>query len=462
MATYHYYVHDTGTATTTAGRFSSAQTGTRTALGVSSLFGNMKDAIAVCTETITSGDNHKVYVSDDHAFASSTATDFDWSPTNDTHVEFISVSDADITTYSIATTAQEAAQTTAGIDIDLDSCNSSYFTFYGLYFEYRDIFRGGGTFDHNEMTFVDCTFEKIQGTGNAMFHITGDGCDVELRNCDFKLTTGHILACPVRFDRQTNIIMDNCTNSTANKFDNIVLGPDLTGAIIIKNMDLSDFITGTDHLASTMSTGNDRMDITLDRCVFPSGMGISKATPTLLNYLVRYQNAGTTGQWYNQQQFKNGFTIELSTTIHNDATYDGTNGVSLEVDTLTDCTDAAPGRFLLATLMDQDLSGVGGKTYTVYFTCGSTLNTKQLSLFAMHPTGTDQAQGASVRTIPGPMTAGSTHTTSTWTTGALTNSYEETVTITQQTGVTKGKVDIWVELRVPNLTINIDPAITVT
>jgi hypothetical protein len=291
-----------------------------------------------------------------------------------------------------------------------------------------------------------------------------DAVWITIKNSEINFSTAGVAAStafPVSGGSRLDLI--NVT-STGTPVSNLFGTGGNGGAIYnMSNCRLDLLLKDTGTLIYELTANDDMVIINIDRCRMPANYSvITSGTWVLPNYEVKISSSGNADESHYFYEENLTMIVEEDTTTYLTATYDGTTGFSTEIATTADTNDTNYARYKLASLPNQDLTS--DTTYEVEFTCASTLTDTDCWIELVRPDVTNEASGVLQSSRASDiLAAGTTHTTSaaSWTNG-LTNDYKESLTVTGSAGVDNLSVDVYFCLARPSITINVDPAVTIS
>jgi len=452
-----YYVKEGGAATGDAGRVETTKsTGSFDTKGSSNYYDAIDDAVGADAPP-TAGD--LIFVSDASVNTESTT----YTMTIPDGVQVVSVSDTNCDQYSAGATIDN---TSAGSDdwIRINPAANGWASYRGFTFDTNEWVSIVAT-DSYRVRFEDCTFEKHHASGSVFASSSSSGSQrsgmCELINCTVIAEhSSNSLTFP------TDGYIDNLQAGAGHAaIDTVfILQASLGGNDVrVTNTDLS----ALGATATCVSFANaDHGNIILDRCKIGASQTLHSTILVPTNTITVSSCDAGDGYYYSYYADFYG-AAEQDTTTYLNATYDGTNGFSIQVDTTAEASISTPFRYKLGSIPAQDLSS--SKTVTVEATSATgSLDNGDWWLELVRQDNTDQALGVAETTQHATATEsgdGTAHTTSgtgTWTSGAATD-YIETITPGALANVDNDTVEVWVVVAKPSLTINFDlPTIAAT
>jgi len=397
----------------------------------------------------TAAAGETIYVAHNHA-ASYGDTGLTYN-NNGTVAEPINVICVNSTTGSLATTATESAGTTITSTEFENSVYCYGVTFSQGYFKFE----------------TDChwVFEKgglIGNYNNAIYvaRLYYDDSNVELIDFDFKFpgTLGSI-----RMYAGNHFKWVGGQVNATTPPDYLFQTSGSSGSVIeVRDVDLSAVGEAIfETLSTSISLGLVRAK--LIGCKLPSGKPVLQSSSFVLDHEVIVHSCDTgDGYWYFEETYLEG-QIKQSTAYYLNATYDGSAGFSAQMVSNTNALDhVRPLRFKLCEVYAD-----ANPTLTVELT-GAVLQNDEFWIEIEYPDADDKA----LRNIDdtsrvtygwsggnGPGTPANLETSSeTWSTTDLTEQYiEETIS-----GGAAGIHTVWACLAKPEITVYVDPDVTVS
>lgn len=449
---YFYVKQSLGTRTTGGGL--TKQTGSFAALGAANVYATIQLAIADSAPPVA-GDF--IFISD-----ASTSTDAAIiTIALPDGVQVWSVSDTNLDQYSAGAVIDNTAGLTTDWIIFTPAANG-WGAFRGVTFNTNENVQCTAG-DPYILFFTECTFQKQDVSGNVMVW-GGGSCRalrIHLKDCtyDSAHSSNGIAAtgCHLYID---NLIAGG--GHVAMSFLIAHSGGLMSNVTEIINTDITPLLSASGDIYSFVA--NDAVIANVRRCKIGASQGFS------INPISRFNETMTvssvdTGDGYHYFRYEDMFAIvEEDTTQYLNATYNGTNGFSTKIITSAEVSPATPFKYKLCTLTSRDLSGASGETFKVELvspTAGLTDTDVWIEL--EYQDNTDQALGVTQDTLNAdPLAAGTPLNSSSAVWQVTTDTeYDITEQILQKAAVTNTNVTVYVYIAAA-LTVNFDPAITVT
>lgn len=366
----YYYVKASGTATGTAGKFASLQTGAYTnATSYATL------AAAATASTPTGGDVFLVADTDDV----NTTTPF---PSSISNCSVISCDVNNRDTYK----AGAIYRTTAGADMTLSFANGTIYT-DGLNIIINDDSNWASISHiayHRNMTIV------FQGSTSDSPQFAADNSYVTFEDCDIPVLT--FSGSGLTLSGRATVEFINCTNSNAARAALITGSGSDKGVFIARDTDLTQFISTNGDIFGVNFTTTYFAEVYLTRCLLPSGLGVTSGTKTAGWWNVEITE-GNTGDGYHYFYHENplGQTEEDTTEFLND-TYDGTNNFSAQITATTLASRTRPYRYKLGILPASDIV-TANQTVSVELIGDAGLTDSEVWIEVEHQDTTNQSLG---------------------------------------------------------------------
>ena len=456
-----YYVKSGGTATGDAGRATTARTGSFATMGASAYYDNINAAVSTPTTAPSSGDF--IYVSSSHSHDYATSNLNLTIPDN---VVVISVNDSNADQY-----LRGAAEASSDIFIS-DGLTNRNMAFVGIDFTIDDDFEPAGA-PESSAFFYDCGI-TLNNSAASLMSLLSDGVYAVFNNCTITRHVSSATSSGLVIQAGAKFLFINCTfvNGTV-----LIASTNGSGGseLECRSCDFSGMQTANDpwNLIGAASA-DDRVVIKLDGCTLPPStvnmvetLGCQSIEVSLMRCTNFQGTDDPDAYWYFYYQTYYG-VVQSDAGTYLNATYDGTNGFSVVMETTATTGLSRPILHKLVEIPAVDLTT--SKTVTVEFvttdaTTPATLNDAEFWIDATYNDATDIAQRNTVSGRATDLLTGSAHTTSTesWT-GLLasSNKYKQSVTIPAVTGVTNGTIEVFAYLAKASTDVYVDPAVTIT
>ena len=361
---------------------------------------------------------------------------------------------------------------TLGGDINLSNVSGPSFGYMGFDFVSGDLLTVSGS--NATAVLTDCTIQLSLTSGGDYIGTTVDGVSLSL--VDSTITFNNA-AQGFRLVGGSRMRLSNCTVAGSGTL--LFAGSGAGGGLTFEAVgcDFSGMDTGSTSgiFRVGANSADDVCEINLQRCLMPPFVTKVLETPMLGNNISVHLDScsdlagsGDNDAYYYTyfESFQGSVETDNAVTLGAMA-YDGTDKASLELTSASagQCTIAQPLRWKVAAIPVQDLTT--SKTFTVEITSDSALTDADFWIEAVGGSSADFALGVTTSTRAADYLSGTTHTTSTatWTgsTGALTNKYKDSVTITGGgTFLDNSVVEIYAVLAKPAISVVVDPLIVVS
>ena len=361
--------------------------------------------------------------------------------------------------------AQETCSTSsADITITSTGDNNSRIFFRGIRFVAGDdlIFQGTGAM----YRFFEGGIGANQGSGSRI-HLANDGVTVvaESGTLDFGNAANYI-----DVTNGSKLYLRDMSAQGGSTAVTFLFEADSAGnggrSIHAEDCDFSNVIAASGYLFSGTAGVADNLHAEIKRCYMPSGWGIfSAATSSNYNYRIYISETGNADSYYRfYYADQNLGTAQDDTTTYLNATYDGTNGISAQLDSGSDATPQAPFKYKLWSKAAVDLTTA--QTVTVECTSDASLTDNDLWIEVVRNDNTNEALTVTNSTQNSdPLAAGTGLTTAgtgTWTNGD-TEDYIITYNIGALANVDNGTVTVYACVGAASIAANFDlPTIAAT
>lgn len=289
------------------------------------------------------------------------------------------------------------------------------------------------------ITFENVTFNTPTSTSARYYVYAYYGVFVEFINCTVTgnfVYYGYWLA--TANDRTATVVMD---------------GVDLSGA------------TSLSYLFGNTDINEGFRSFDCHNILLPSGASINDPTNVLNSSTFRINASGAAGEYYGQETATYLGAMAVDTTTKLNGTYDGTNAFSWQVDATSNCNYLA--LYLVKVYESSNIDLSAAKTVTVLATAEASLKDTEIGIMVLHTSTTDEVLLARKTTAPTELFSGGTaitagNTDPGWTSPAA-ETYELTVDMGAQAGITNGTVKVFLWVGKTSLTANFDmPTIAAT
>lgn len=450
MANY-YYVKQGGTATGDAGRVATTKsTGSFATKGAANYYASITAALAATTAPA-----HGDLILCSDATPMTVATVITYAIPDG--VQLVSVADANCDQYS---KGAEIDNTAAGSDdeILINPAPDGWCSWKGFHFNTDEALVITVTQAYG-VNLEDCDVTKNHISGVLVSATSSSGAQrsgiLKIKNmvCQNLHSSNN-------FSAAASLELDNIQKgATWTAVSNFVIVGASLGAtnVTIKNTDIVAMATAGANIFLTSSADNGILR--LERCKIGASMNINDTLPGPLVEV--YAHSCDAGDGYFYEYHANMFgQAEVDTTTYLNATYDGTNGFSTQIDTTAECSIGTPFRHKLGEIPAADLTS--SQTVTVEASSATaSLKNSDWHIELIHNDNTDEALGVEVSTQHATAienadgTAHTTTGTGAWTSGSG-NDYIETATPGALANVDNGLVEVWAVVSKPSLTINFD------
>jgi len=437
MAARYIYVKASGTATGSAGAFSSLQTGAYTnATSYATIASAITNAVPILGDYILLSDSEDVTTTTPTALGVNGCT-------------IMSIADANRDTYA----AGAIWRTTGGTDMVVSVTNGTV-TLVGINIIISDDSRW--TSDGSGLYLVDCTIDMPTTSSDQLNASVGKGAVLRFKDC--ALNIDDAAGSGLQGGYLSRVIIDNCTNSILARSELMENVVDYGADVRIINTDLTDFISASGSVLGDALVAEERIEISIERCKLPSGFTFNSASNAAgqnFTYSISESDVGD-GYHYFFLQNPTG-QVEEDTTQYLDATYDGVNGFSAQIDTTAIASKGRPFRYKLATLPGSDLA-TANQTISLEIVGPSGLRDADVWIEIVHGNDTDEAKGDILTTQPANKIGAGTALTSSSQIWQVTTDTEYSISkdLGAFTNTDNTNLEIYLHVAKPSITLNAD------
>lgn len=313
---------------------------------------------------------------------------------------------------------------------------------------------------------AEATFEKSK----IVDQVSDDGsgfstwCDI----CNFIFIDTDIGDASFRLMYDGRIIWKGGTYiSTSTEYDYLIHAYTEGGEIDIEGVDLSQWAGSTALVNTALSTNISDLRVKIINSRLPSSYTAFSGSSynTVVDGEIVINGSGNTDEYYNieDKQLAGGVSVSTSVYRSGGATYDGTNGFSVRLDTTSSALEGfVCVRRKLTSYGGVDSTSTANAAVHITYDSASAWDNSDFFIDIKYPNATNEAYGNWVSTAPSPLndtpsTSSFTDVsgTETWNgTSGFSNPREETVDV-DFTGA-EGLIEIWVNFCKPSSTIYVD------
>lgn len=348
-------------------------------------------------------------------------------------------------------------------------------------FDFQAGFNLQFTFGTRGMHYLDDCSLTIHKLGDASAQIMvawAGGQYARARNCTFNWPNDTTQQGYLHLSSNAMVDFENCTftgDFTNRGYLGQVWSGDRVGHFKFNNADfsvctgLTGIIKGADTTRRAIITGN--------RILVPSGVPLMQSGYNVETNHVKVSSIGSSNEYYTDEEHMPEGIIDVDINSYLNSTYDGTTGFSTVLSTNANASFLRPLRYKLCAIPAQDLTTT--KTLFVEFLFdadGTTaeavagqLATGEFWLEAVQNDPASHALGKVISSRPADvLSPGVQHTASSaggWVgepAGAV--DYVETLTLSPviDLDTDSGLIELWVCLGIPNATVNVCPAVSIS
>lgn len=354
--------------------------------------------------------------------------------------------------------ANEAVDTiSSNLDLAITGAIGAVLSFHGMTIQSgKDI-----VFTTGEATyfFNDCEIFAYN-TGTSIALTAGDGQRLRLNNTILNtygsviltISRGNMLEC-------NGLTWNDTSSSTLPKFSMGGLG----GSYFSFINTIFNFTATLTSLFYSAAPGADNISIVMRRCFLPNFTSVMPVT-TLINYNIDMYSSGVGNKYYNEYNERYNGSSDIDDVVYLTAKYDGTNYVSRQINTNSNCSGVSPLKVKIYSNPAIDLTSA--KTIKInILTDVTTLTDADIWPEAVYNDNTNLAKPV-VNSGMVDFLSGTNLTTNTeaWT-ETLTTPIKQEIEITVPTGLTNvsnGTLDIFIVVAIANKDIWVCPDVVVT
>ena len=417
----YYYVRDDGTATGDGGRYASQQTGSFAGLGASGYYGSVEAAEAATT-SFDFGDF--ICVSDAHDFTHAGGTEFHGSTltatTSDKSITFMTVSDANVDQYAIASSIQEQT-TSASFYLTGNSGDRNKYAFLGLNIAADGQILAAGS---SPCFMKDCTFTGL-GASDSPMRTAGA---VVLENCHLHsngATNGYYL---YTSSGTASISMKGGSLSTDQTTNTRALIHNIAGTIRLEGVDMS--ATKSTLLVSAEDSFSHFADVQVLDCALSTSLtDFMPSNVPSPEYRVLVANSATTSAAAEYQYYYQAGPdqVEDETSIYRDGSTAFPSGQRISLKYVTGTAVSQEYPFVVeAPTRFAELSNAASDVLRVYILSSAALTDADIRVEVIYPDGTNKhISNIAESSDFDPFATGTTLTTNTeaWTGRTAENRY---------------------------------------
>jgi len=454
-----YYVKTGGTAAgaTDNGRVATTRsTGTFAAKGAASYY---PDILTALTASTAPTDGDFIYCSSAHNTAHTTAQTL----TIPHGVSVVSVDDTALDSY-LAGAREVVDNGGSTLDISVNVTAGGTSAHHGMTYGAEDRMTMGSN-DSVTVKYYNCTFEVFGLATAPLFSLISTGGSHYFQDCVWNWDVD-VSAGMFNVGNGGNLTFINASATGTAQTGNLITVATDGVRVNIHSTDLTGFMAANCELVWRKLVGTGMIDMNLTGCLLPTGFDFFKTAPTTIGaWKFSMSECGTADEYYSYTEEETFNVVIEDLTQYLTATYDGSVGFSTKVTTGAYTSLLNPYRHEIATLPARDLSGAGGETYEMEIvSADSGLTDTDVWIEVEYQDNTNQALTVveSSRNAD-PIAAGTALTSSSAVWNVTTNTeYKISQAVTQKAAVANSNVRVYLVVSKPSITINADPAITIT